>query len=89
MGAGGVEGEAVVDDRAGEPAEARPFLDDLNVVALGTFEGNLWAGESKATMGIYMDERADEPQRGFNIGFDYKLLFAGSGLPGFYLGWYF
>src|SRR5207244_2920440 len=34
-------------------------LDDLNVVALGAFEGNLWAGEAKATMGIYIDERAD------------------------------
>jgi hypothetical protein len=38
-------------------------LDDLNVVALGVFEGNLWAGETKSTMGIYIDERADEPQR--------------------------
>jgi hypothetical protein len=37
-------------------------LDDLNVVALGYFEGNLWAGETKATMGIYIDERADERQ---------------------------
>jgi hypothetical protein len=38
-------------------------LDGLNVVALGTFEGNIWAGETKATMGMYMDERADESQR--------------------------
>src|SRR5439155_15802995 len=38
-------------------------LDGLNVVALGAFEGNLWAGETKATMGIYMDERADDGQR--------------------------
>ena len=38
-------------------------LDDLNVVALGVFEGNLWGGETKATMGIYIDERADERQR--------------------------
>jgi hypothetical protein len=38
-------------------------LDGLNVVALGTFEGNIWAGETKAVMGIYMDERADERQR--------------------------
>jgi len=38
-------------------------LDDLNVVALGAFEGNLWAGESKATIGMYIDERADESQR--------------------------
>jgi hypothetical protein len=38
-------------------------LDDLNVVALGAFEGNIWAGEATVAMGIYMDERADEPQR--------------------------
>src|SRR2546422_1891179 len=38
-------------------------LDGLNVVALGTFEGNIWAGETKATMAMYMDERADERQR--------------------------
>jgi hypothetical protein len=35
-------------------------LDGLNVVALGYFEGNIWAGDTKATMGIYMDERADD-----------------------------
>ena len=38
-------------------------LDGLNVLALGHFEGNLWAGETKAVMGIFMDERADETQR--------------------------
>ncbi len=38
-------------------------LDDLNVVALGTFDGNLWTGETKAVMGIYIDERADDGQR--------------------------
>jgi hypothetical protein len=38
-------------------------LDDLNVVALGAFEGNIWAGEATVAMGIYIDERADEPQR--------------------------
>jgi hypothetical protein len=38
-------------------------LDGLNVVALAYFEGNIWAGDTKATMGIYMDERADERQR--------------------------
>jgi drug/metabolite transporter (DMT)-like permease len=38
-------------------------LDGLNVVGLGRFEGNLWDGETKATMGIYMDEGADEGQR--------------------------
>jgi hypothetical protein len=37
-------------------------VDGLNVVALGSFEGNIWEG-AKATMGMYMDERADERQR--------------------------
>ena len=38
-------------------------LEGLNVVALGAFDGNIWAGEPIAKMGIYIDERADEPQR--------------------------
>ena len=38
-------------------------LDGFNLVALGEFEGNLWTGEAKATMGIYMDERANAEQR--------------------------
>jgi hypothetical protein len=38
-------------------------LDGLNVVALGAFEGNIWAGETKVTIGMYLDERADEAQR--------------------------
>ncbi len=39
-------------------------LDDLSVVAIGTFEGNIWAGEAKPKMGFYIDERADDSQRG-------------------------
>jgi len=38
-------------------------LDGLNVVGLGVFDGNVWAGEAKVTMGLYMDERADDAQR--------------------------
>jgi hypothetical protein len=38
-------------------------LDDLSVVALGYFEGNRWAGEAKAVLGLFFDERADEQQR--------------------------
>ena len=49
-------------------------LDGLNVVALGSFEGNLWEGETKATMGIYIDERADESQRGA-----LQVIFGGQG----------
>jgi hypothetical protein len=38
-------------------------LDGLNVVAVGSFEGNIWAGEAKPAMGFFVDERADESQR--------------------------
>ena len=38
-------------------------LDGLNVMALAAFEGNIWAGETKAIMGVFLDERADERQR--------------------------
>jgi hypothetical protein len=38
-------------------------LDGLNVVGLGAFEGNVWAGEAKVTVGMFLDERADERQR--------------------------
>ena len=38
-------------------------LDGLTLVALGEFEGNLWAGEAKAVMGMYIDEKANERQR--------------------------
>src|SRR5690349_9713744 len=37
-------------------------LDGLSVVAIGAFKGNIWAG-AKATMGIFIDERANAPQR--------------------------
>lgn len=39
-------------------------LDGLNVVALGTFRGNVWAGEhTEPKIGVLLDERADEGQR--------------------------
>lgn len=38
-------------------------LDGLNVLAVSHFQGNIWEGETKADMGIYLDERADERQR--------------------------
>jgi hypothetical protein len=37
-------------------------LDGLNVLAIGYFKGNIWAG-AKATMGIFLDERANPQQR--------------------------
>ena len=47
--------------RDGHYGDAR--LDGLNIVALGSFDCNIWDGKTKATMGMYMDERADERQR--------------------------
>ena len=38
-------------------------LDGLNVVAVGSFEGNIWTGEANPSMGFFIDERADERQR--------------------------
>jgi hypothetical protein len=38
------------------------ILAGLNVMALGAFTGNVWAGAT-ATMGIFIDERANEGQR--------------------------
>jgi len=39
-------------------------LDGLNLLGLGQFEGNIWAGETKAIMAFFIDARADEAQRG-------------------------
>ena len=38
-------------------------LGGLNVLAVGAFAGNIWEGKTKATMGIFIDERADTGQR--------------------------
>src|SRR5918998_1202817 len=38
-------------------------LGGLNLVALGAFEGNLWAGDTKATLGLFIDQQANERQR--------------------------
>ena len=38
-------------------------LDGLNVLALGAFAGNPWAEGTKAAVGMFFDERADERQR--------------------------
>ena len=37
-------------------------LDGLNVLALGAFKGNIWAG-AKITLGIFIDSRAGDMQR--------------------------
>jgi hypothetical protein len=38
-------------------------LDGLSVMAVGAFTGNIWEGNTKASMAIFIDERADERQR--------------------------
>jgi hypothetical protein len=38
-------------------------LDDFSVMLVGYFDGNVWAGETKITLGLFIDERADDGQR--------------------------
>ena len=38
-------------------------LDDLNVIGVASFDGNVWAGEAKISLGLFIDERANEQQR--------------------------
>jgi hypothetical protein len=38
-------------------------LDGLNVLVLSYFKGNIWDGETKATISIFFDEKANEEQR--------------------------
>ena len=47
--------------RKGDYGDVR--LDGLNVMALGIFKGNIWEGQTKASMAMFIDERADERQR--------------------------
>jgi hypothetical protein len=39
-------------------------LAGFNLLAVGAFQGNLWTGEAKPAMGFFIDERANERQRG-------------------------
>jgi hypothetical protein len=47
--------------RSGQYGEAS--LDGLNVLGLMYFKGNIWAGETKATIGLFFDEKANPQQR--------------------------
>src|SRR5262245_1911952 len=47
--------------RSGQYGDVR--LDGLNIMALGYFEGNIWEGKTKASMAMFIDERADARQR--------------------------
>lgn len=46
-------------------------LAGFNMLALGAFQGNIWAG-AKAAMGFFIDERANEHQRGA-----FQMIFGG------------
>lgn len=39
------------------------LLDGLNALFLGSFKGNIWAGDTKATMAFFFDEQANAKQR--------------------------
>jgi hypothetical protein len=47
--------------RSGQYGEAS--LDGLNVLGLVYFKGNIWAGETKASIGLFFDEKANPKQR--------------------------
>ena len=38
-------------------------LDDMNVVAVSKFDGNIWTGAKTVVLGMFVDERADDAQR--------------------------
>jgi hypothetical protein len=38
-------------------------LDDLNLLGVASFTGNIWDGRTKAALGLFLDERATGPQR--------------------------
>jgi len=47
--------------RTGSYGDVR--VDGLSVMAVGSFTGNIWEGQNKASMAMFLDERADERQR--------------------------
>jgi hypothetical protein len=57
-------------------------LTGLNVMAVAAFKGNIWAG-AKASMGLFLDERADSRQREA-----LQMIFGGraGGWPGLFAG---
>lgn len=58
---GDCEGVLAYHIREGHCGDVR--LDGLNLIGVGGFEGNIWSGQTKARMGFFIDERADERQR--------------------------
>src|SRR3712207_103926 len=55
------EGVMAYHVREGNYGDVR--LDGLSLIALAAFEGNAWAGEAEVSLGLFIDERADQRQR--------------------------
>ncbi len=55
--------EGVLAHHIREGAFGEVRLDDLCVVTVLAFDGNFWAGEAKAELGVFIDQRADARQR--------------------------
>src|SRR5712691_11305628 len=51
-------------------------LDGLNVLGLGSFKGNIWAGDgsTKVSIALFFDEKANEQQRSA-----LNMIFSGKG----------
>jgi len=58
------ECEGVLAYHVREGAYGDVRLDGLNVLGVAKFTGNVWAGEAKISLGLFIDERANETQRG-------------------------
>jgi hypothetical protein len=58
---GDCEGVMAYHIKKGEYGETP--LDGLNVLILDYFKGNIWAGETRADIAFFFDERANEDQR--------------------------
>ncbi len=55
--------DGVIGYRVREGSYGDTGLDGLNIVAVAHFDGNIWDSEVRASMGMIVDERADEAQR--------------------------
>ena len=58
---GDCDGVLVYHIRKGQYGEIS--LDELNVLALSYFKGNIWSGNTKADIAVFFDERANSQQR--------------------------
>ena len=55
--------EGVLAYHVREGAYGDTRLDGLSVLAVGDFTGNIWTGQAKISLGLFIDEQANESQR--------------------------